>query len=235
MNPLVIALVISLLLLAVILVLFAVRRMSGGRQQAGGLPYVRWPSLFNPSERSFLGVLDLALGSEYRVFGKVRLEDLVKVREGLSQSARLAARNRVKSRHVDFVICNAADLKICGVVDLDDSNSGRSRRRERDSFVEDVLRTAQIPLVRIPARRSYTPEEVRECLSPILQTRSAPDSAPAADEPSTEPPADPDAVPACPQCGQPMVLRKARKGRDAGGTFWGCPAFPACKGLRAAD
>jgi four helix bundle suffix protein len=33
----------------------------------------------------------------------------------------------------------------------------------------------------------------------------------------------------CPACGQPMLLRTARKGSNAGAQFWGCSAYPACK------
>jgi len=38
--------------------------------------------------------------------------------------------------------------------------------------------------------------------------------------------------PACPQCGKPMVQRLARRGSNAGSRFWGCSAYPACKGTR---
>jgi restriction system protein len=38
--------------------------------------------------------------------------------------------------------------------------------------------------------------------------------------------------PICPRCGKEMVLRTARKGRNAGGTFWGCSGFPSCKSLK---
>ena len=38
--------------------------------------------------------------------------------------------------------------------------------------------------------------------------------------------------PICPQCGSGMVKRTARKGGNAGGEFWGCSKFPACKGVR---
>ena len=47
----------------------------------------------------------------------------------------------------------------------------------------------------------------------------------AANEPSS-------AVPACPQCGEPMLKRTARSGANAGSEFWGCPAFPRCRGTR---
>jgi len=39
-------------------------------------------------------------------------------------------------------------------------------------------------------------------------------------------------VPACHQCGEVMVMRKARSGKNAGQQFWGCSAFPKCRGVR---
>jgi len=39
-------------------------------------------------------------------------------------------------------------------------------------------------------------------------------------------------APVCPDCGQPMVRRSARTGRSAGRDFWGCSAYPNCRGAR---
>lgn len=41
-------------------------------------------------------------------------------------------------------------------------------------------------------------------------------------------------LPSCPECGRAMILRNARKGRNAGGQFWGCQGYPACRGVRDA-
>lgn len=38
-------------------------------------------------------------------------------------------------------------------------------------------------------------------------------------------------IPPCPQCGQPTVLRTARKGKNAAKQFWGCSAYPDCHGV----
>lgn len=48
--------------------------------------------------------------------------------------------------------------------------------------------------------------------------------------PAPAPSAASAASPSCPKCGSQMVLRIARKGANAGGEFWGCTRFPACKG-----
>lgn len=45
-------------------------------------------------------------------------------------------------------------------------------------------------------------------------------------------PSDPtDHIPPCPKCGKPTVLRTAKSGANAGKQFWGCTAYPDCKGV----
>jgi DNA-binding helix-hairpin-helix protein with protein kinase domain len=36
----------------------------------------------------------------------------------------------------------------------------------------------------------------------------------------------------CPRCGSKMVKRLAKRGRNAGGYFWGCSRYPTCRGTR---
>lgn len=38
--------------------------------------------------------------------------------------------------------------------------------------------------------------------------------------------------PNCPRCGERMVLRRAKSGKNAGSEFWGCTRFPRCRGVR---
>jgi restriction system protein len=37
--------------------------------------------------------------------------------------------------------------------------------------------------------------------------------------------------PSCPRCGALMVLRTAKRGVNTGGQFWGCSAYPKCRGV----
>jgi len=48
-------------------------------------------------------------------------------------------------------------------------------------------------------------------------------------------PARPAGDPTCPRCGSAMVRRIAKRGPSAGGAFWGCTAFPECRGTRPVD
>ena len=43
---------------------------------------------------------------------------------------------------------------------------------------------------------------------------------------------EPAGVVQCPVCGRDMVLRTANKGARSGEQFWGCPAFPKCRGIK---
>jgi len=44
--------------------------------------------------------------------------------------------------------------------------------------------------------------------------------------------AAPDAPPTCPVCARPMRKKMAGRGPNQGNEFWGCPAFPNCRGTR---
>jgi restriction system protein len=45
--------------------------------------------------------------------------------------------------------------------------------------------------------------------------------------------APPSEAPTCPACAKAMVRRTAKRCANAGGEFWGCAGYPACKGTRA--
>ena len=40
-------------------------------------------------------------------------------------------------------------------------------------------------------------------------------------------------IPVCPYCGNPMVRRTAKFGKNAGEEFWGCGQYPHCRGTRS--
>jgi len=41
--------------------------------------------------------------------------------------------------------------------------------------------------------------------------------------------------PSCPRCGHAMVVRVAKRGKQVGKRFWGCPDFPSCRGTVVID
>jgi DNA-binding helix-hairpin-helix protein with protein kinase domain len=74
---------------------------------------------------------------------------------------------------------------------------------------------------------------------PAMPSRSAPGRSSPHARPAPRTTAQPPAPagtapvnPTCPRCGSTMVRRLARRGRNAGGWFWGCSRYPTCKGTR---
>lgn len=65
---------------------------------------------------------------------KVRLFDLVEPRKGNP----VVYTNKIRAKHVDFVICDEKLVARC-IVELDDSSHRASDREARDKFVDAVL------------------------------------------------------------------------------------------------
>ena len=195
--------------------------------------------LFSPAERSFFGILEQALGNNYSVLGKVRLGDIVKPAKGLSNSQRTTANNKLNQKHVDYVICNATDLSVVGVVELDDQSHSREDRAKRDEFVDQALAGAKIPVVHIAAKNGYALPEVRTRLAEVFKLQTA--LAEAVSAPQVQqvvPPviAQADEVsPTCPKCAAFMVKRQAKNGPHAGKFFWACSAYPNCRQVVAIE
>jgi hypothetical protein len=123
----------------------------------------------SPAERSFFGVLQTAIASDYQIFAKVRLADIVNPIQNSSRSGWQSAFNRISGKHVDFVLCNSASLTVEAVIELDDSTHKRLERGIRDSFVDEILVNATIPVLRISAQQSYSPAQIREQIQNILR------------------------------------------------------------------
>lgn len=78
-------------------------------------------------------------------------------------------RNRIDRKHADFVLCAPGDLAPLLVIELDDATHRAPVQRERDEFKDEVLDAAGLPILRVPARRSYAPAELRELIESRLR------------------------------------------------------------------
>lgn len=76
--------------------------------------------------------------------------------------------NRIDRKHVDFVLCDRQTLAVVAIIELDDSSHKRSRAKRGDETKNKALAAAGIPMVRIAAKRGYTPADVREQISGML-------------------------------------------------------------------
>jgi very-short-patch-repair endonuclease len=140
-----------------------------GARKTGALPYRRKDYLLTAAERSFFGVLSNAVGSEFYIFPKVRLADLVFLPKGTAN--RQSHLNRVTAKHVDFVLCEPQKITPVLVIELDDASHDRQDRQSRDAFVDDALRAAGLPIIRVAARQSYSQSEISKLIQQQLNNR----------------------------------------------------------------
>ncbi|MBN2704072.1 MAG: DUF2726 domain-containing protein [Pontiellaceae bacterium] len=115
------------------------------------------------SRRALLprGVLEQSIGQSYRLFGKVRLDDVIRVKRGMSRAAWQSAFNRIQSKHLDFVACDPNDLTVQFVVELDEKSHAKAKRQTRDDFVDHALAATGVALFRFPAKRTYSVQDIQ--------------------------------------------------------------------------
>jgi Protein of unknown function (DUF2726)/GRF zinc finger len=217
--------------------------------------------LLSPAELSFYHVLRTAASEWATICPKVSLDDLFYAKSG-DHRANASYRNRIARKHVDFLLCDPQTMFPLLAIELDDSSHQQESRQARDRFVEKVFAVTGLPLLRMPVHTAYNTRELSAALRrtagldrpssavdlgsggtpPAESTDSEPPtgaSIPARDEAMISARMYPSAAdaanqpPACPRCGQPMVLRVVSKeGPHKGKQFWGCRDFPHCRGVR---
>lgn len=104
-------------------------------------------NILTKNEYSFYMKLRSRINKDLLVFPKVRMEDIVNVNKNFDNSNKTRHRNYIKSRHLDFVIADK-NLQILCAVELDDSSHFSKEAKVTDKLKNDILKDAQIPLLR---------------------------------------------------------------------------------------
>jgi len=118
------------------------------------------------------------------------------------------------------------------VVELNDRSHAEAGRADRDEFLEAACKSANIPLIIIPARKAYGIQELRKNLEPFVPGMSIQRVVHGSpDKDSGEMGRDENANEAkrCPKCSSVLIKRKAKKGKYAGREFLACSSFPDCR------
>ena len=133
------------------------------------LPYERNPRFFTPAEKKFYLRLRRELDDDLLLFGKVRIADVLRVKEGTKKF--LSHFSKIAQKHVDFVIADEA-LDVLVAVELDDSTHEQKDRQKRDRFVNRAFSSAQVPLIHVVLKKSYDDADFYEIREAVRQARS---------------------------------------------------------------
>lgn len=132
--------------------------------------YQSVPGLFTPAEQLFLSSLEIAVeGIPVKVFGKVRIADIIKVKPGLERGDYSGAFSKIRSKHVDFVLTHPLTTAPLLVIELDDSTHDQYERKVRDAFVDEAMYQAKIPILHVPLRKRYHEQNLRAQIVEILR------------------------------------------------------------------
>lgn len=83
------------------------------------------------------------------ILSKIRLADLVEVKSGLDKKEWATYFSKIKSKHIDFALCNPENLAVLLLIELDDSSHDKENIKERDSFIERVFNDTGYKLLRV--------------------------------------------------------------------------------------
>jgi hypothetical protein len=139
---------------------------AGQEQRKHPIKYKPQAQLFTATEKKFLSVLESIAGDELKIFGKVRVSDILtpdvnKFEKGSSWHWLFS---QISQKHIDFVITDQ-NLNLLCAVELNDPSHQRKDRKTRDQFILEAFQSANVPLVMINTQHKYLEEHIAETIA----------------------------------------------------------------------
>jgi hypothetical protein len=131
-------------------------------------PFKKKGNLFTPVERTFLALIEEAVGNEFRILCRVKMSDILAIHQNADKKTSKNAATRASSKHLDFVLCSKADMSPIIAIDLVHNNGKDGYKSQRDFFVSGALDAAHMPHVRIKVRSGYKAQDIRGCIQAKL-------------------------------------------------------------------
>ncbi|MCF2949502.1 DUF2726 domain-containing protein [Paraglaciecola aquimarina] len=153
--------------LMMMLIIVAVAAMKL-HEPALAFPFKKKANLFTPVERSFLDLIEKAVGSEVRIMCRVRMSDILSIRQTTDKKTMKNALNRAGGKQFDFVLCSKDNMTPMLAIDLVHNKGKEGYKNQRDFYVSGALNAAHIPHVRIKVRSGYTVKDIQECIQAKL-------------------------------------------------------------------
>lgn len=115
-------------------------------------PYYACDTLMTTAELKFYQALKSVTQNRYQIAPKVRLGDVITCDE---ISWHKGYGPKISAKHVDFVLFDEKTSAILCCIELDDRSHRQPNRIKRDKFINKALKTADVPLIRIPVSKGY--------------------------------------------------------------------------------
>lgn len=119
------------------------------------------------AEHECYDALVIAVGEKYHIFPQVHLPSIVD-NKVVGQNWKNAFKH-INQKSVDFVLCDKIYISPQLAIELDDKTHEREDRIYRDKQVEQILKDAKLPLLRLENHGRFDPGELSEKISTILR------------------------------------------------------------------
>ncbi|MDP5135875.1 DUF2726 domain-containing protein [Rheinheimera baltica] len=153
-----------ILLLVIIVAMVASRFIDNGNP----FPVQKKTTLFSPVERSFMLLLEKAVAADYKVLNRVKLADVIELKNVANAKARNATLAKLNAKYLDFVLCDPTDMSIVAVLDLVNNSNKDGHKAVPDWFVNGTLDAAGIPYLRLKIQAGYTPADIQAAIAARL-------------------------------------------------------------------
>lgn len=101
---------------------------------------------------------------KFNICPKMRMEDFLNVTD---KQNLMKYRGYIKSRHIDFIICDK-NLHMLAGIELDDKSHNTEKAIKTDDFKDNVFKKINIPLYRIKVAKSYN-DEIKNIFNSLSQ------------------------------------------------------------------
>ena len=120
-------------------------------------PYKLKPYFFSRSEQALYQELRRQVGDRYAIFAQVRLADFIEVdvNKYQNRSKWQSYWNKIRSKHVDFLLCDPVTLKPQVAIELNGKSHNSDKMIARDKFVEVMYKTVGIKFITIRSGEKF--------------------------------------------------------------------------------
>lgn len=145
-----------LLIIAVLAIgLFILKTILERQQEDKPWPYRAKKYFFSRSEQEFLWALNESIDHQrYLIFPKVRLADFIEVT--IRGKEYQGWWNKIRSKHIDFLIWDVQENKIALVVELDGHSHSSEKAQVRDEFKNRLYDRINIKLERVAVGSDFS-------------------------------------------------------------------------------
>lgn len=131
-------------------------------------PYRRKHLLTKHEWQFYKNLKDVADKLNLCVLAKVRLADLIEVSAEVDQKDKRKYLNKIKSKHIDFMLCRKENLYPEIIIELNDSSHKKEDRVKRDIFVKKVLEKTGYKFIFV-----YGPDDLEKQISKKLEIENS--------------------------------------------------------------